>query len=743
MGKPAVKRRAPRKGKGMVEVTPASAVLHADLTPPAVETNDPEGAPVKRLDPDELKRLGELLNKLFMSYRSDRRILELRWLRNQRQYLGIYDPDVEKLLSPSRSKAYPKLTRIKVISVLSRIMNLMFPGNETNWSIKASPSPDMSVEDVKAAIEKAVAKDKASGVGNGPEIDDDYIMSAVQALADERAEKLSTLIKDQLEELGGDQSYDWVQLCRQVLLSGIMYGPGVLRGPYATPMQSSSWAMNKATGQPQPVTTTIYKPLFEFLSIWDFYPDLSAKTFESMDGYFTRKVMSRSQVRKLADRADFFGEVIEDYLNKTHQGNYRPLEHETELRAMGVKVNVNEQKMETSKFEVITWHGPVAGNVLMLAGVDVADAKMSDEIDAEVWLIDGNVIKAAINPWKELGVDVRTLHSFLFDTDDTSPMGQGLPNVMRDSQMSVCAAVRMLLDNASVVCGPQIEINRDLLITDQDQGVIEAFKIWVREGLGPDSQYPAVRDVNINSHLKELQEIVKMFMEFADAETFVGPATGGDMSQAPSEPMRTAAGASMLRGDAALPFKDVVRAYDRFTQSVLLSLVQFNRKFNPKRAAAGDYNVIARGATSLIAKEVRGMQLDNLVQTLTDEEKMHVDHRKMATARFEVRDMGDLLVTQEEADRRQAVQDAQNQQLQQQQQEQAEATLRKVLSEAFKNVTQGQKNAAAADANAVTAALTVLEQGVADELKGASGGIQQAGAGAGAGGATGAQPEQP
>ena len=45
----------------------------------------------------------------------------------------------------------------------------------------------------------------------------------------------------------------------------------------------------------------------------------------------------------------------------------------------------------------------------------------------------------------------------------------------------------------------------------------------------------------------------------------------------------------MLRGDAALPFKDVVRAYDRFTQSVLLSLVQFNRKFNPKRAAAGDY----------------------------------------------------------------------------------------------------------------------------------------------------------
>ena len=105
--------------------------------------------------------------------------------------------------------------------------------------------------------------------------------------------------------------------------------------------------------------------------------------------------------------------------------------------------------------------------------------------------------------------------------------------------------------------------------------------------------------------------------------------------------------------------------------------------------------------------------------------------------------MGDLLVTQEEADRRQAVQDAQNQQLQQQQQEQAEATLRKVLSEAFKNVTQGQKNAAAADADAVTAALTVLEQGVVDELKGANGGTQQGGPGQTGEGATGAQPAQP
>ena len=98
--------------------------------------------------------------------------------------------------------------------------------------------------------------------------------------------------------------------------------------------------------------------------------------------------------------------------------------------------------------------------------------------------------------------------------------------------------------------------------------------------------------IEIDGHLVELQGLVKMFLEFAEMETFIGPATGGDFQKMPSEPMRTAAGASAIRGDAALPFKDVVRNYDSFTQSVIQSLVQFNRRFNPALAPAGDYNVV-------------------------------------------------------------------------------------------------------------------------------------------------------
>lgn len=187
------------------------------------------------------------------------------------------------------------------------------------------------------------------------------------------------------------------------------------------------------------------------------------------------------------------------------------------------------------------------------------------------------------------------------------------------------------------------------------------------------------------------------------------------MEKAPKEPMRTAAGASMLRADAALPFKDIIRNFDTFTQSVIMSLVQFNRLFNPDQAPEGDFNVIARGATSLIAKEVRGMQVDALVQTLTQAEMMHVDERKLVEARFAVRDMQNLLVPPDEAKRRQQSSEQQQQMAMQQQSELNAANIRKTLADAFKNIAQGQKNSANADAAKVSSALEILEKSIEHE----------------------------
>jgi hypothetical protein len=774
----------------------AKAYPDPALKPPALDIPTPapgkdksvppgSDAPVKKISSEVLRTLGQRFNQIFMQYVSDRRIVELRWLANQRQYLGIYDPEVEKAMSPNRSKAYPKITRTKCISVLARIMNLMFQGNERNWEIHASPWPDITVKEVREAIQLAQEKDQMAGVPSPDPSDsfafNGYVMTALERYADLRADKLGRLIDDQLQELGGHQALDYVALNRAVIRSGIMYGLGVLRGPFVRKSESVTWkviqppagiptglspaqpgppgppnqpglptmrvpgqglptsgAQQMNGGAPKmngaapptptpivkPIKQTVFKPYFEFLPVWDFYPDLSAKTLTGMDGYFVRLVMSKTQVKELGGRPDFFQNVIDSYLTRYPVGNYRPQQFEQELRAMGVKINVNEMKTETMKYEVMVWHGSVDGALLQEVGVEVSADKLSDYIDAEIWMLDANVIGARLNPWEELAKEMpsipipRMIHTFLFDEDDTSPVGFGLPQAIRDSQMMVAAAVRMLLDNASVVCGPNLELNTDLLRLDQDLSAIAAYKVWYREGSGPEAQWPAVRNVQIDAHLDSLLKIVELGLKFADSETFVGPATGGDMEKQPSEPLRTAAGASMLRGDQALPFKDVIRSFDTFTQSLINSMVLFNRVFNPDQAPDGDYDVVARGATSLMAKELRGMQADSLVQTLKPEQMIHVDERKLTEAQVRARDMDDILVTEDEASRRQQSQAQAQQDQQDQQKKLLEANLRKILSDAFKNIAQGQKNTANADAQLVDTALGILEKGMQDELTG-------------------------
>lgn len=689
-----------------------------DMTPDAVavapSTTTP--APVKRLNPEVVQSLGQTMAKNFVDYKSQRNHLEQKWLRNLRQYLGIYDTEILSKIPANRSRAYPRITRVKVISVVSRVMNLMFPGNERNWQLTASPSPEMDPSEIMQAIQARGKADGENGVQR--QVDAELVEAAVKDWSEMQAKKLSVMIDDQLQEIGGDQTMDHIALCRKVVQSGTTYGVGILLGPFAR--ETRSVQVNFVNGQMAINEVVGYKPMMEFVRCWDFYPDMSATSIWNMDGFFVRKVMTKSQLRQLANRPDFMEKQIKNYIMQKPKGDYSGYSFETELRAMGTKLGSSELNIsnDTGKYEVMVFYGPISGRTLIDCGADVPEGKESDDVEAEIWLVGDHVIKVDVNPWRKLGVNMRMAHAFVFDEDDTGPIGNGLPDVVRDSQMSICAATRMLLDNAGVVCGPNLEVNTSLLLAGQDVGGTEAYKVWQRDDTDPSmAGVPAVRNIAIDSHLPELTAVIKLFMDFADAETFVGPLTGGDMERkGTSEPMRTAAGASMLRSDAALPFKDIIRNFDTFTQSVLQALVTFNKKFNPEKTPQGDFNVIARGATSLIAKEVRGMQLDQLAVTLTPEDRMHIDDRKFLEARFASRDMENMLVSETEAKSRKEAASASAQQQAQLVEEQVRAEIRKTLADAFKAITQGQKNAAAADAATVTAALDVLAQGVEHEL---------------------------
>ena len=665
-------------------------------------TQTPVDASVSVRTPDfnKLKAIGMRLQAQFTGYERDRRLAELRWAKSARQFLGIYDPEIESQIEKNRSKAYPKLTRVKCVSMLSRLMNLLFPSSEKNWGLTCTPVPNLSEEDLTLILSTLQLSQDPS-----VPLEDKMIEMAIQEFAKERSRNLEREIEDQLAEIGGSRMVDYVSLCRKILMSGIIYGMGVLKGPFIRMQQQRTWerVQDPMTGQMtiRPQTIDAFRPQFEFVPIWDYYPDMSAKYLHQMDGQYQRIVMARHQVRELADRDDFFGDVIKQYLKDHPKGNYKRRTYEGEVKAMGVQNNVNDQ--DGRKYEILVWDGYISARDLAAAGEDIPEEQMGDQIEAIVWLLDGEVIKADMNPWVRLGVDqkVNTYHHFIFEEDESTITGNGLPNIMRDSAMAVAASSRMLLDNASVICGPNLEVNLDLVRMDQDLSGIHAYKTWYREGIGPEANLPAVRNIQIDAHLDDLMKVTNMFREFADTETFISPTTGGDMQKGPSEPFRTATGASMLKGDAALPFKDVVRNFDLFTQSVISSIVAFNAQFNPKHTIKGDHQVVPLGSTSLIAKEVRGMVLDNLATTLSPEDARYINRYELLRERLASRDvdlLSGVVCDKEEAKRRDEAASKAQQAQQEQIAELLRAEVRKILAESVKNLTQADKNAAVANA---------------------------------------------
>lgn len=662
------------------------------------------------IDPSKLRNLGVLLASNFKTYENYRRQAELRWARNLRQFLGEYDPDVKKMLDADRSQAYPRTTRIKVVSMVSRLMNLLFPTSEKNWGIEPSPVPNLTMEDLQAVLAQAKAGVEAAQ----KQLTDGIIEGAIRAFAKVRAGNLEMEIDDQLAEVGGNRNMSYVALARAVLYSGVLYGCGVLKGPFVREQKQRRWVRGP-DGNYAPQEYTALRPQFQFVPVWDYYPDMTAKHLGQMDGQFHRLVFSKAQLRELADRGDFFAQNILNYLRTNPRGNWKERNHETDLRTMGVQSNVNVTT--SSKYEIIIWDGVVASETLKLAGIELPQGLSDDMVDASVWMIDDVPIKCDISPWVELEPDqrVQMYHHFVFEEDDTNLLGNGLPNIMRDSQMGIAAATRMAMDNASVVCGPQLEANTSLLDNTQDLKRIHPYKIWYRDDANASTAViPAIREIKIDSHISDLAKLIEMFQQFADQETFVGPATGGDMQKMPSEPFRSAAGASLLKGDMALPFKDVVRNFDMFTVSVVTSLILFNKHFNTNAEVRGDFTPIARGSSSLIAKEVRGMALDMLSSTLQPEERLYINWLGLLKEKLKVRDVDitGVVVDDDEAQVREQAQSQREAEDAAGMKELMKAEVRKLLADATKSLTQSDSNSAKSEVALYNAVLGGLESGV-------------------------------
>lgn len=663
-------------------------------------------ADLTTLDEATLKSLGQRLFSLWPTYKTDRRMIEERWLKNLRATRKIHDPEVLRLIPADRSKAYPGVTQWIVRGTIARLMQLLYPNStEKNYGVKTSPLPDISVEQLQQVLDGLVIQKSQDGTDpRDVMLSDEEIEKAILEFAKGKAERMEIKVSDDLQEM------DFVTLIRKVVRSAVVYNIGILKGPFNVKTKARTWKRNEFTGKYEAIEVDKYKPLFEFLPVWSWYPDMSAKDINHRDGDFERLVLSRADVQALAARPDFLADQINTYLAKHEYGNYQMEWYEQNMKAEPKSGQASVQQELTRKFVVLRWLGGVTGKELRAAGAaNIKDEELGRVQRGDVWMIDDVVIKAKVIPFDEA---INQYHIFCFEEDDLSILGSGQCDVVRDSQLSIGECARALLDNISV-CGPMAEVNDDLLTPGQDTN-LRKHKTWHRESSGGNSDaIPAVRDIHIDPHVMELKAAIELFMQFLDLESGLPPPSVGNVSGGGSEALRTSKNASMFLGAAALPIRDTVRNFDTFIVSAISALVAWNMRFDPNPSRDGDHQIIARGSTSLIAKEVLATNLNEFRASITPDEAPHLKPRKMLIERAKANDipiddfLEDESVANETIQRNaQAQQDAQKLQ-----EELVHAQAEEMLTKAFEHVAKAQAESAGTNVSVAQLVIDALAQG--------------------------------
>jgi uncharacterized protein (DUF2344 family) len=622
-------------------------------------------APANHLS-QEMITFGYRLRQLFQSNSAYRRPKELEWLESLRQYKGLYDPDVT--ISDNASKVYPKITRSKVNIVLSRLHQMLFPETEENWELSPTPEPRLSKDLVKQIAVSLIKPPEVDPSTGQPSIDpstgqpsqptvptEEELTDGIVQYAKTACLKMSNVISDQFIEM------DYPEETKKVLRSGLMYGTGIMKGPMISKRTKRRWYPTPDGTNYEESVTQEDLPDLEFVSIWDWYPDMSVVNVDKMNGAFQRHIVTKHDLRVLAKREDFYSDVILQYLTDHPSGDYVPLSWEVDLQVIEVEAGSGQQGTRIStavsspvieddssrstnrpsgkKYELLEFWGYIDGSDLSACGIQIDDPQL--EYGANIWVLGGSIVKAVL-----FDTAIDQFKVFYYEKDETSIFGEGLARIMRHSQVAIASASRMVLDNGACVSGPNVEVNVDLIMDGTDYTSFYPRKIWFREGRGVESQYPALRSLQFDSHIPELLSVIDAFKQFADEETtlptwMIGQVASNETAQATSGRMAT----------ITISIKDVVKNFDTFTENILRSVYAWNMEFNPRQDIKGDYNVRARGVQSLVMKEIRMQALTQMKSQLTPEDWVYIPHREYLEEYFKAHDVHMKLRSEVEAEK--------------------------------------------------------------------------------------------
>ena len=558
-----------------------------------------------------------------------RRADEDRWLRAYRNYRGLYGSDVQ-FTDSEKSRVFVKVTKTKTLAAYGQIVDVLFGNNKFPLSVNPSVLPDGVAESVHINIDpnasqagdalKAVTRNQPSRpylIDGTSELKPGETMNDLRKRLGPLAEKMDAVsekvvegdgttqttvtfhpamvaakkmekkIHDQLQESGAS-----VHL-RSMAFEMALLGTGVMKGPFATDKEYPNW---NEDGEYEPLIKTV--PECNHVSVWNFYPDPEASCMEDAEYVVERHKMSRTELRALKSRPYFMDDAIQYAIDKGPDYVQKHWE---------LTMDDDQATPTSERWEVLEFWGFVDTDMLEEHGVKIPkELKDLDEVNANVWVCNGEVLRMVLNPFKPTRIPY---YATPYEHNPYSFFGVGIAENMDDTQTLMNGFMRMAIDNAALSGNLIIEVDETNLVPGQDLSVYPG-KIFRRQGGAPGqaifgTKFPNVAQENMQlfDKARVLADESTGFPSFAHGQTGV------------SGVGRTASGISMLMSAANGSIRTVVKNVDDYLIRPLgRAFFAFNMQFDFDPDIRGDLEVNASGTESLMANEVRSQRLMQFLQ---------------------------------------------------------------------------------------------------------------------------------
>lgn len=615
--------------KGLLQVVPNSVLV-------AQEEEEQRKQAEMRQNRPEVRGLAAHVHAGWQAAKQAKQPIETRMLKCHRARKGEYEPDrLAEIREQGGTDVFMMLTDEKVSAGASWVREILLSSGEQPWGIEPTAIPDLPPE-VSEQVGRQVQMEVLSLLQNEANyIEQAYGMSVSHEDIEERVRDSQPQIQERFKQLYDEQLHALTKEAKtraartEAVMKDIViesnfedaldeaiddiatFPAGFIQGPVVTKKKEIKWIPD-GNGRTRAQMVEKLKLTFRHLSGYDVYPSPSATSIEDGD-LFIKHRLTRKSLSALKGVPGYDEQAIRQCLSNYASGLNNWLTYDSETTRDRLEDRNQVYSDPNSKIEVLQFYGSVQGRMLIMHGVPTE--RIPDplaEYDAEVWLCGSYVLKATLNG-DPLGR--KPVHKASFRKVPGSFWGMGIPELMEDCQTAANAAARNLINNMGLASGPQVGVDVGAMPEGEDIEELYPWKIWQFDMKNAQGSRPPIWFFQPNALTAELMKVYEWASTESDTKTGIPKysyGTGKTQGAA-----GTSSGLAMLINNAARGIKDVVRNVDRgMICPPIQYLFDWVMMYMPHHALQGDSKVIARGSSSLVAKEMQTVRRNEAMQII-------------------------------------------------------------------------------------------------------------------------------